>query len=195
MTWEWWLVIAALIIGIAALVVAQQARRLDALNRTVAKSRRALEMALTARAHYAHDFATVGTLDMAGAILLTDSADTCLREGMQPIIDDGLDTLSNLHLATSADEAPDRRQLESNLSRTLRLTVDQLDKDELDDEARAFYDRLQQARLQVKMTRNFHNSHVAQVRRVRTNIVARLVPIAGHAPWPQTVDMDDAEQV
>lgn len=194
MTWEWWLVIAALIVGIAALVVAQQARRLDALNRTVAKSRRALEMALTARAHYAHDFATVGSLDMAGAILLTDSADTCLREGMQPIIDDGLDTLSNLHLATSADEAPDRRQLESNLSRTLRLTVDQLDKDELDDEARAFYDRLQQARLQVKMTRNFHNSHVAQVRRVRTNIVARLVPIAGHAPWPQTVDMDDAEQ-
>lgn len=195
MTWEWWLVIAALVIVIAALVVAQQARRLDALNRTVAKSRRALEMALTARAHYAHDFATVGSLDMAGAILLTDSADTCLREGMQPIIDDGLDTLSNLHLAPSAGEAPDRRQLESNLSRTLRLTVDQLDKDELDDEARAFYDRLQQARLQVKMTRNFHNSHVAQVRRVRTNIVARLVPIAGHAPWPQTVDMDDAEQV
>ena len=66
---------------------------------------------------------------------------------------------------------------------------------DLDDEARAFYDKLQQARLQVKMTRNFHNSHVAQVRRVRTGVVARLFPIAGHAPWPQTVDMDDAEQV
>lgn len=193
MTWEWWLVIAALIIGLVAFVVAQRARRLDALNRTVAKSRRALEMALTARAHYAHDFATVGALDMAGAILLTDSADTCLREGMQPIIDDGLDTPSNLDLARPGVEAPDRRQLESNLSRTLRLTVDQLDENDLDDEARAFYDKLQQARLQVKMTRNFHNSHVAQVRRVRTGVVARLFPIAGHAPWPQTVDMDDAE--
>lgn len=193
MTWEWWIVFAVLVVGLVIFVVAQRARRLDALNRTVAKSRRALEMALTARAQYAHDFATVGALDMAGAVLLTDSADSCLREGMQPIIDDGLDTLSHLQLEATAGEVPDRRQLESNLSRTLRLTVDQLDEDELDDEARAFYDKLQQARLQVKMTRNFHNSHVAQVRRVRTGVVARLFPIAGHAPWPQTVDMDDAE--
>ncbi|MFT3942820.1 MAG: hypothetical protein QM705_03205 [Ancrocorticia sp.] len=193
MTWEWWLV-AALLIGLVALVVTQRARHLDALNRTVAKSRRALEMALTARAHYAHDFATVGALDMAGAILLTDSADSCLREGMRPIVDDGLDTLSHLQLE-SGSATVDRRQLESNLSRTLRLTVDQLDEDDLDDEARAFFDKLEQARLQVKMTRNFHNSHVAQVRRVRTGVVARLFPIAGHAPWPQTVDMDDAEEL
>ena len=85
MTWEWWIVIAVLVVGLVIFVVTQRARRLDVLNRTVAKSRRALEMALTARAQYAHDFATVGALDMAGAILLTDSADSCLREGMQPI--------------------------------------------------------------------------------------------------------------
>ncbi|MFT0848460.1 hypothetical protein VR010_11995 [Actinomycetaceae bacterium L2_0104] len=193
MTWEWWLVLAVAIIAIFGIVVTFRARRLDALNRTVAKSRRALEHALTARAQYAHDFATCGALDMAGAILLTDSADTCLREGMQPIIDDGLDRIEQFDFDRPEREARDRRDLESNLSRTLRLTVDELDASELAPGQQAFYDRLEKARLEVKMTRNFHNSHVAQVRRVRATILARIFPIAGRAPWPQTVDMDDAE--
>ncbi len=193
MTWELWLVIAGVAIVVLGIVITLRARRLDKLNRTVAKSRRALEHALTARAQYAHDFATCGALDMAGAILLTDSADTCLREGMQPIIDDGLDRIEQLPILHSGREKKDRRALESNLSRTLRLTVDELDESELTPAQRAFHERLDKARLEVKMTRNFHNSHVAQVRRVRTTALARIVPIAGHAPWPQTVDMDDAE--
>ena len=193
MTWQMWLVIAAVIVVALIIAISMRARRLDSLNRTVAKSRRALEHALTARAQYAHDFATCGGLDMAGAILLTDSADTCLREGMQPIVDDGLDSIEQLTLSHTASERRDRRDLESNLSRTLRLTVDELDESELTADQRAFHERLRKARLEVKMTRNFHNSHVAQVRRVRGTILARVIPIAGHAPWPQTVDMDDAE--
>jgi len=109
----------------AGVVVSLRARRLDRLHQTVVKSRRALELALRARAQYARDFAGSGTLDVAGGILLTDAAEACLSKGMLPIVDDGLDGI-DLEFA-SRGVADDRRSIESSLSRTLRLTVDELE--------------------------------------------------------------------
>ena len=119
-------VLLALAVAAAAagVVVSLRARRLDRLHQTVVKSRRALELALRARAQYARDFAGSGTLDVAGGILLTDAAEACLSKGMLPIVDDGLDGI-DLEFA-SRGVADDRRSIESSLSRTLRLTVDEL---------------------------------------------------------------------
>ena len=124
-------VLLALAVAAAAagVVVSLRARRLDRLHQTVVKSRRALELALRARAQYARDFAGSGTLDVAGGILLTDAAEACLSKGMLPIVDDGLDGI-DLEFA-SRGVADDRRSIESSLSRTLRLTVDELESDEV----------------------------------------------------------------
>jgi len=122
-------VLLALAVAAAAagVVVSLRARRLDRLHQTVVKSRRALELALRARAQYARDFAGSGTLDVAGGILLTDAAEACLSKGMLPIVDDGLDGI-DLEFA-SRGVADDRRSIESSLSRPLRLTVGELESD------------------------------------------------------------------
>ncbi len=186
MSAPWWIALV-LVLFVLSMVAVVVARRIDRLHRQVLRSRRALEYALTARAQYAHDFAVSGALDIAGAVLLADAADTCLREGMLPIVDDGLDVL----LPVTPPESPgDRRSLESDLSRTLRLTVDEMDPEERTD-AGSLAERLERARLDVRMTRSFHNSHVDQIRRLRRNPLARLLHLAGNAPLPVTVDIDD----
>ncbi|MCF2706581.1 hypothetical protein I6E29_04780 [Arcanobacterium haemolyticum] len=184
-------IIAALVIAIIFLIgVASTllARRIDRLNRTVVKSRFALEHALTARARYAREFADTQVLDLASAILLIDAAEACQRSSMFPIIDDGLDQLDQFsHHGGEAD----RRSLESDLSRTLRLTVDELSDDEIPDRARDCFDKLTRARLDVRMTRSFHNSHVARIQQVRRGWFISMFRIAGRAPIPMTVDIDD----
>ncbi|MDO4888588.1 MAG: hypothetical protein Q3979_07805 [Actinomycetaceae bacterium] len=185
-------VIVAMVLLLAVVFVSLRARRLDRLHQTVVKSRRALELALRARAHYAQDFATSGGLDVAGGILLADAADASLGKGMLPIVDDGLDGLDMTELKLGdRGGADDRRSIESSLSRTLRLTVDELEAEEIRPEAIDIYDRLNESRLEVRMTRTFHNSHVDQIRRVRRTFLARVFHLAGRAPIPSTVDIDD----
>jgi hypothetical protein len=58
-------------------------------------------------------------------------------------------------------------------------------------DAGSLAERLERARLDVRMTRSFHNSHVDQIRRLRRNPLARLLHLAGNAPLPVTVDIDD----
>lgn len=191
--------IVILIVAIAAIGLAVYmsltARRLDRLNRLVVKSRRALEHALTARAQYAHDFANCGALDIAGGILLADAADCCLRASMRPIVNDGLDVIQGLGSGVSLEQPKnpddDRRTLESHLSRTLRLTFDQLTPSELAEDAAPLADKLNRARLDVRLTRSFHNSHVAQVHQVRRAPLVSMLHLFGRAPEPSTVDMDD----
>ena len=181
-------VLLALAVAAAAgVVVSLRARRLDRLHQTVVKSRRALELALRARAQYARDFAGSGTLDVAGGILLTDAAEACLSK--LPIVDDGLDGI-DLEFA-SRGVADDRRSIESSLSRTLRLTVDELESDEIASDAQDVFERLARSRLDVRMTRTFHNSHVDQIRRLRRSFAVRVLRLAGRAPIPSTVDIDD----
>ena len=119
---------------------------------------------------------------------MTDAADACLREGINPIVDDGLD---GLPLDVARGAASDRRTIESSMSRTLRLTVDELEEEDVSAEFKPLLDKLSRARLDVRLTRTFHNSHVDQIRRVRRSFYVRLFFLAGRAPAPATVDIDD----
>lgn len=190
------LVILLVLTVLVILYAFATARRLDKLNRLVVKSRQALERALTARAQYAHEFSAVGGLDIAGAILLAEAADMCLRAGMRPIVADNFDSFAefdhpDVALESHPGSADDRRTLESNLSRTLRLTVDEMSGDEIPEESRQLASQLDRARLDVRMTRSFHNSHVAQVHQVRRAPLVSLFRLYGRAAVPSTVDMDD----
>ncbi|MDP9800069.1 hypothetical protein J2S49_000145 [Arcanobacterium wilhelmae] len=175
-----WLIAIAVIVVVLAVAVVFRARKLDNLNRAVTRSRRVLENALNERAHAALTAAQSGQLDIAGAMVLADAATNVLDATMFPIVDDGLDAISidGAQPPTSAN----RLALESELSRALRLTVDELD---------TSIAPLEQARDRVRMARRFHNSKVSRARKVRGNLLVRVFHLHGSAPAPVTVDIDD----
>ncbi|MDO5025683.1 MAG: hypothetical protein Q4E03_04115 [Trueperella sp.] len=194
------LVVALLvaIIGIAGLVLA---RKLDRLHKNVVRSRVMLERALRERSLAAFDVANSGVLDMAGAILLAEAASQAANASAFPIVEDGLsaieirDAEGNVVVSEKAGTAyTDRLALESELSRTLRYTVDELADVELagiDAAGTERLERLERARDQLRMTRLFHNTRVTRVRTLRTHPFVRVLHLQGTAPLPRTVDLDD----
>ena len=200
------LVVLGVLLALVVLAGTLVARRLDRLHTALMKSRRALEHAMGARADAAHEFAACGALDPASSLLIAETADGCLRLGRYPIASDGLDAMDAAH--QDAGGSARRLAAESALTRALRLTVDELVELEgldptgrltgtgaeagiLDPDQLESFAQLQRARLDVKMTRAFHNSHVDQIRRLRRHFLVRLFRLAGGAPLPQTVDLDD----
>lgn len=198
MEWSYVLIALVAILVIVAISASLKARKLDALHKNVTKSRVALENALLARSQAATELALAGAVDMAGSILLADVANEAREAAIYPIVDDGLDRIKirdaegNIHGGgpIHAEESPDRLNLESELSRVLRLTVDELDSSELGDNSGPL-ERLNETRDSVRMTRRFHNIHVAQARRERRKFLARTFRLQGSAPAPRTVDLDD----
>ncbi|MBR5950806.1 MAG: hypothetical protein IKZ87_05160 [Actinomycetaceae bacterium] len=219
-----YLAIALLVLGILIFAITHIARRIGRLNTVLIKSRRSLDYALNARANAARDFAACGVLDLAASVLLAQSADECLREGQTPLAHDGLDSVGDE--IGAGDGLSRREECESALSRTLRLTVDELVEEEktgteerdyspdstpeiveykgralhsskipshlaLTEEQIRLFSQLHRTRFDVRMARSFHNSHVDQVRRLRRGALVRIFHLAGRAPVPQTIDIDD----
>lgn len=194
------LIIALVLIGvgIAGLVLA---RRLDALHKNVVRSRVVLERALRERSLAAFYVANSGVLDMAGAILLAEVASQAADASVFPIVEDGLAAIeisdadgNVIERETPGNAYADRVALESELSRTLRYTVDELTDAELDGVDAAVteqLDRLERARSQLRMTRIFHNTRVTRARALRTRLFVRVLHLQGTAQLPQTVDFDD----
>jgi len=190
MSWmEAAMIAAGLVLLVLALVWIFNARRLDRLHRTVIQSRLTLNEALTTRATAAEQFAASGGLDVAGAILLADAAKQALAHSHQPMTSDRLEEGPG-HRRTAGSEN-DRLNLESNLSRTLRLVLDGLEVDELTDSQKKEYETLEDARERVRLARRFHNAFVDQTRRLRSNRIVRWARMAGGAPLPGPVDVDD----
>ncbi|MFY9262913.1 MAG: hypothetical protein WAO49_04695 [Arcanobacterium sp.] len=190
-----WIALAgALIVFIGVLAFSWRARQLDAVHKNVIKSRVTLEQALRVRARAAEVLARSGLLDMASAVLLTDVVDEALGASGQPIVDDGLDALTPHDAGyTPSDHTPtiDRLAVESELSRVLRLTVDELRPEEIAAHYEPMLAELDQARNTVRLRRRFHNIHVTNARRIRRSRIAKIFHIHGHAPIPQPVDLDD----
>ncbi|WHU61361.1 hypothetical protein QEV13_01565 [Trueperella pyogenes] len=185
----WWYVLLAVGVLGVGVVASFLARSLDRIHKNVMKSRVALERALTDRAQAALHVAQSGSLDAASSIVLADLAIEAIAASVYPIVDDGLDAISigdDAVLAGRESDPPDRLSLESELSRALRHSVDQLERG-------SGMEDLERARVAVQMTRRFHNNHVAQARRVRKNPLVRLLHLQGHAPEPQMVNLDDRE--
>lgn len=201
------LIVAAIVL--TALVSSTlYARRLDRLHRTVVKTRKALERALTARAQLALSYAQSGALDVPASVLLADAANSALDCATEDLIDDGLDVIGpqfasvyQVRARLAGDIAPsrpaetsesperDRRAVESALSRTLRLTVDAAPEREARHDE--LFAELERACLDVRMLRSFHNNHVAHIQRLRRSRLTHMFKLAGWAPMPISIDMDD----
>lgn len=188
MNWGAVALAAAAVIVILAVIWILNARRLDRLHRTVIQSRLTLNEALTQRARASAEFAASGALDVAGAILLADAAQLAMAESHQPIATDGLEAGPGYRRPARSS---DRLTLESNLSRTLRLVHDGLEDDELTEEQKTAHAVLEDTRENVRLARRFHNAFVDQTRRLRANPFVRAARMAGGAPMPLPVDMDD----
>lgn len=164
------------------------ALRVDRLHRQVLGSRATLEAQLVHRGQAALDLAATGALDPASALLLSRAAHDALDcEG--PVVEDGLDPDDR-----AASDRRSRALVESDLSRVIRVVLNVQTRAALSARPLAAdaLTRLDKACYRLVLARRFHNTHVAEARRLRSGVIVRCLHLAGHAPMPQTFDIDDA---
>jgi len=165
-----WIALALVLIWI---YLWRTANRLDRLHTKAEATREALDAQLVRRSAVSLELAASGQLDPATSLLIADAA----------------------HAAREAPES-EREQSESNLSRALRAALDEpgqfaeLEAVPIGAELLA---EVGAASRRVVMARRFHNSGVDLARRVRRKRVVRWLHLAGHAPLPETFEIDDAE--
>jgi len=185
------------VVALLAWVVWVQANRLDRLHRKVAASRAVVDAQLVRRATVAAELATSGLLDPASSIVVGEAAWASLTATAAGDVPTGLlpADLRDLLGAAAAPSGPgDRGQIESELTATLRETLD--DADEVEDLATDpvgghLLEALAASWYRVQLARRFHNEAVAQTQRVRRSGFVRVLRLAGHAPEPRTLELDD----
>lgn len=175
-----------------------QASRLDRLHRKVGASRAVVDAQLVRRATVSAELATSGLLDPASSVLVGEAAWESLTANGAGDVPPGLlpaDLRELLGAAATAPGREDRGQVESELTATLREILDDADEvaalatDPVGDQ---LLDALAAAWYRVQLARRFHNEAVAQTQRVRRGALVRLLRLAGHAPEPRTLELDDA---
>ncbi|ROO84365.1 hypothetical protein EDD29_1887 [Actinocorallia herbida] len=154
---------------LVSIYVSWRAGRLDRLHARVDLARAALDGALVRRAAVALELATSQLLDPATSLVLATAA----------------------HAARTAD-AEGREFAESDLSRALRAVVDQPGFHEaLGDRVGPLLEELDTAAQKVAFARRFYNDAASATRIARRRILARVLPLAGHAPMPEFFEIDD----
>ncbi|AEG44412.1 hypothetical protein [Isoptericola variabilis] len=186
MTWSEIVLVALVAAAVVVWLAWVSASRLDRLHRKVAASRIALDSQLVRRSSAAIDLAASGLLDPASAVLVADAAFAASD-------DDGPVTSPGEALAMDG-LGSERERAESELSATLRSAlgdpevVAALRARPPGDELLA---ALAAAWYRAQLARRFHNEAVAQAQRVRRHRWVRFLHLAGHAPVPHTVELDD----
>lgn len=175
---------AVVVLVLLAWYLTFSAARLDRLHHRVEGARGALDNQLLRRAGAASELASSGLLDPATSLLLAGAAAEAVAAG------EGDDSLEE-----GLGRDPVRREVaESDLSRALRAALDDPDQMRVlrsDPLGRDLLAALDAAALRVRLARRFHNDAVKQTQRVRAKRIVRWARLAGHAPLPETFEMDD----
>lgn len=167
-----WVLVAIIVVAAIGVYLSWTAGRLDRLHARLEAARSALDAQLYRRSAVALEVATSGMLDPATALLVADAA----------------------HRARSGGDE-ERELVESDLSKALAAafpdveTCEQLARQP---GASALLAELGAACRRVEMARRFHNDAAATARVLRSRRLVRVFRLAGHAPMPETVEMDDA---
>jgi hypothetical protein len=172
-----WLVVGIVVLVMAllgGLYLSMTAGRLDHLHRRIDLSRLALDAQLLRRSSVSLELASSQLLDPAASLVLASSA----------------------HQArTSTDLDPDERALaESDLTGALVAALDAEDIEEVraTPEGTDMLEELDAACRRVQLSRRFHNDAVRACRQLRRQRMVRLFRLAGHTPWPDSFEIDDA---
>jgi hypothetical protein len=167
----WPLVLVLLVVVAVAAWLWWTASRLDRMHHRIDLSRAALDTALARRSAVVLELGASGWLDPPRALLLLDSAH-------------------------AAREAPPDEQLraESELSQTLRAVFE--DHDEVRRGRQLpgvgeLLDALARDAHQVEVSRSIHDDLVTSGQRLRSTRRVRWVHLAGSAPQPGVLDLDD----
>jgi hypothetical protein len=168
------------------------ASRIDRLHRKVEASRAVVDTQLMRRASAASTLAASGLLDPVSSVLVGEaswasiSAGSPGTQGMGPL---------PAELVGEDRATVDRGLIESELSSTLREALDDADEvAEVREEPGGddLLNALADAWYRVQLARRFHNEAVAQAQRMRRGRVVRALRLAGRAPLPQTLELDDS---
>ncbi|MEN0128098.1 MAG: hypothetical protein AAGC49_01570 [Brevundimonas sp.] len=205
MTWSeiGFVVLAA--VAIVAWWLWVTASRLDRLHRKVGAARAVVDTQLVRRATVAAELATSSLLDPVSSVLVGEAAWAALAAGgsdaettpgmpvelRELLAADPRDPITQSSLAQRISE---RGRIESELSATLREVLS--DESEVaairaEPGGEEVFDDLGSAWYRVQLSRRFHNEAVAQTRRMRRGVLVRALRLAGHAPEPQTLELDD----
>lgn len=177
---EWWLVVLAVLL-VLGWYLSFSAARLDRLHHQVETLRAALDAQLARRAAAAVEAAPL--LDPATGLLVADAATLALAAGETRAESEWLEAGGPVE------------EVENDLTRALYVAfgdpahVIELRAAPL---AAQSLDLLGQACARVQLARRFHNDAVSQTLRVRRKRVVRLARLAGHAPLPGMVEIDDS---
>ncbi|QAY71137.1 hypothetical protein [Xylanimonas protaetiae] len=186
MSWSEITLLVVVAVGVLGWLSWISASRVDRLHRKVSASRIALDSQLVRRASAATDLAASGLLDPASSVIVADAAYAVVDED-GPVTEPG----QALAMAGLGD---DRERLESGLSATLREALDDAADVALlraQEPGTALVANLAAAWYRAQLARRFHNEAVAQAQRARRHWYVRLLHLAGRAPWPRTVELDD----
>lgn len=171
-------VLALVVVALVVLYLSQTAARLDRLHHRVDTSRTALQGQFTERANEVLALASSGRLDPATSLVLADAADTALgasrtsgtafdlpRCAAESALTKALDAaLSDPEVVQELQGQPDGEQTLADLSAAVQKAA---------------------------WTRRFHNDAVRSCLAVRRQRFVRLFRLAGSAPLPRTVELDD----
>lgn len=200
MTWSETAVVVAAVVLLLGWRVWVAATRLDRLHRKVAASRAVVETQLVRRASAAVGLSSSGLMDPVSSLLVGEAAWAALAVGGPEV--DGLRSLPAdvRALADGPDvltraASQDRGLVESELSQTLRAALD--DPEDVaamreEPDGAELVEALAASWYRAQLARRFHNEAVAQAQRVRRSWVARTLRLAGRAPMPRTLELDDA---
>lgn len=176
MTWQWWLLIVVLVVGVlVAIFLSSTAGRLDRLHHRVDVSRANLASELRRRRDLTDHVAAIGVVDPASALLLADA-------------------VASVDAAETGGDRVSFYLAESDLSTVLAAVFS--DPVEVDEIVAApggeVVERLADACQRVQIGRRFYNDAVNGTRSVRQSLVVRTFHLQGTAAMPETVEMVDA---
>ncbi|WP_298331541.1 hypothetical protein [Haloactinopolyspora sp.] len=167
---EWLFIVIAVLVALGV-YLSWTAGRLDRRHARIDKSRAVLEAEFLRRSGCVLDVASSGLLDPATSVILADAA-------------------SRARTASGSE----RDQAESDLTAVLTAVFD--DPDDVaelrsDPSAAAALDELAMACRRAAHARRFHNELVLGAVRLRRKVLVRWLRLAGYAPMPETVELDD----
>jgi hypothetical protein len=169
-----WLILVVAVVAMIVWRLSTLAGRLDRLHHRIELADASLDAQLARRARATEALGTSGLLDPSSSIVLALAA-------------------SNSRNASSASPV-DRGIAESELSRDLREVLgDQEAVDYLRStpEGEEILTDLAYAANQVALSRRFRNDGVQATRLLRSGVIVRVFHLAGSAPMPQMMEMDD----
>lgn len=169
----WW-ILGFLALALFALYLSITAGRLDRLHHRVETALASLDAQLLRRSAAVLDVASSGLVDPASSLVLADAAIAARNQPGDPrdrvVEESAVSAALNLMLGSCDDVAalsatPRGAQLCDALSGSVHRTA---------------------------MSRRFYNDAVRACKAVRSKRLVRLFRLAGSAPWPVTVEMDDS---